>query len=231
MVTSAIDRYIEIEVNNIKNEHWRKYTNNEYIKLIKSKYYRTRIQSIPNIEKVKLNVYNKLGPIAPYIFLTNFCNKIKIPGAYNEIEKGLLLLEFLLNGFSFRQMEIYIYETNFYRIYQSIFIDKDNKKILNEWLDDMLNNCFSTNVLRLLSSKKKNPSLFDHVTLFLDGHHSKIAYQDINLEKTDFYSYKLKTNGLNTQFIIDCNDICVYMSNSLPCKNIANDYWDSLGLS
>lgn len=108
MVTSAIDRYIEIEVNNIKNEHWRKYTNNEYIKLIKSKYYRTRIQSIPNIEKVKLNVYNKLGPIAPYIFLTNFCNKIKIPGAYNEIEKGLLLLEFLLNGFSFRQMEIYI---------------------------------------------------------------------------------------------------------------------------
>lgn len=61
------------------------------------------------------------------------------------------------------------------------------------------------------------------MTLFLDGHHSKIAYQDINLEKTDFYSYKLKTNGLNTQFIIDCNDICVYMSNSLPCKNNTDD--------
>jgi hypothetical protein len=222
-ISSVIDKYIEIEVNNIKNKYWRKYINNEYVKLIKSKYYRTRLQDIPNIEKIKLNVYDKLGSIAPYIFLTNFCNKIKIPGAYNEIEKGLLLLEFLLNGFSFHQMEIYIHETNFYRIYQSIFIDKDNKKILNEWLDDMLYNCFSTNVLRLLSSKKMNPSLFDHVTLFLDGHHSKIAYQDINLEKTDLYSYKLKTNGLNTQFIIDCNNICVHMSNSLPCKNNTDD--------
>ncbi|KAI8967664.1 hypothetical protein BDB01DRAFT_691375, partial [Pilobolus umbonatus] len=30
------------------------------------------------------------------------------------------------------------------------------------------------------------------------------------------YSYKLKTNGLNTQFVIDCNNICVYISDSLP---------------
>ncbi len=223
MTSSIIDKYIEIEVNNIKSKYWRKYINNGYVKFVKSKYYRTRIQDIPNIEKVKLNIYDKLGPVAPYIFLTSFCNKIKIPGAYNDIEKGLLLLEFLLNGFSFHQMEIYIYETNFYRIYQSVFIDKDNKKILNDWLDDMLFTCFSTNVLRLLSSKKMNPSLFDHVTLFLDGHHSKIAYQDINLEKTDLYSYKLKTNGLNTQFLIDCNNICVYISNSLPCKNNTDD--------
>jgi hypothetical protein len=211
-----IDIYINSEINKLYNNYWKYLLNKNYIKNCKTKYYRTKIQTIPNIDKIKINVYNKLGYIAPYIFLTSFCSHIKIPGAYNEIEKCILLIEFLLNGFSMNQMSIYIPESNFYKIYQSVFIN--NRDILNKWLDYMLDNCFSNNILRLLSSKKNNPNNFEHVTLLMDGHHSKIAYQDINLDKKELYSYKLKTNGLNTQFIIDCNNICVYISNSLPCK-------------
>lgn len=215
-MTSEIDLYINNELNRIYNNHWKYLLSRDYRKTCPTKYYRTKIQSIPNIDKVKVNVYNKLGAIAVYVFLTSFCNNIKIPGAYNDLEKCILLLEFLLNGFSMSKMTIYMPESNFYRIYQAIFITQ--KDLLNKWLDYMIYNCFSTNILRLLCSKKKNPNLFDHVTLFMDGHHSKIAYQDINLNKKELYSYKLKTNGLNTQFIIDCNNICVYVSNSLPCK-------------
>lgn len=57
----------------------------------------------------------------------------------------------------------------------------------------------------------------------LDGHHNRIIYQDIHLDKKDLYSWKLKNNGLNTQFIIDINRICVYISESLPCKQNTDD--------
>lgn len=32
------------------------------------------------------------------------------------------------------------------------------------------------------------------------------------------YSWKLKTPGLNTQFLIDVNYIAVFISENLPCK-------------
>jgi stringent starvation protein B len=72
--------------------------------------------------------------------------------------------------------------------------------------------------LRLLCAKKFNPSLVDNITLLLDGHHNRIVYQNVFLDKKELYSWKLKKNGLNTQFLIDVNKMCIYVSDSLPCK-------------
>ena len=137
-MTSEIDLYINNELNRIYNNHWKYLLSRDYRKTCSTKYYRTKIQSIPNIDKVKVNVYNKLGAIAVYIFLTSFCNNIKIPGAYNDLEKCILLLEFLLNGFSMSKMTIYMPESNFYRIYQAIFITQ--KDLLNKWSEYSIHN-------------------------------------------------------------------------------------------
>jgi hypothetical protein len=217
---SQIDDYIEREYRNIYAKHW-KFMNKEYIYTAKNKYHRKKIEEIPNIDYLKKDVYSKLGSIAPYVFLADLCNDIKLPGPYNNLEKGLLLLEHLLNGYSMSEMEIYINESNFFKLYKTFYVK--NKDTVNKWIDDKINNCFSSPILRLLCSKKFNPNLFENITLLLDGHHSKITYQDINLNKKDLYSYKLKTSGLNTQFIIDTNRMCLYVSNSLPCKDNTDD--------
>jgi hypothetical protein len=215
-----LDTLIENEIQKIYSRKWN-FMKNDYFKTKKDKYHRKKIVEIPNIDRIKENVYNKLGSIAPFVFLTDFCNRINIPGPYNNIDKGLLILEHLLNGYSINQMVAYIPESNFYKIYQCIYIT--NREILEKWIDEKFINCFSNAKLRLLCAKKINPHLFNHVTLLLDGHHNKIIYQDINLDKRELYSYKLKTNGLNTQFIIDNNNICIYISESLPCKNNNDD--------
>ncbi|KAI8971191.1 hypothetical protein BDB01DRAFT_839670 [Pilobolus umbonatus] len=90
------------------------------------------------------------------------------------------------------------------------------KDFLEEWVDDKLANCFSNSITRLLYSKIYNPKSFEHCTLLLDGRHNKIVVEDIDLDKTDLYSYKLKKNALNTQFIIDSAGYLVYASESLP---------------
>jgi hypothetical protein len=38
------------------------------------------------------------------------------------------------------------------------------------------------------------------------------------MDKKDLYSWKLNSEGFNTQFVIDVNDIAVHISDSLPCK-------------
>lgn len=118
-------------------------------------------------------------------------------------------------------MEIYIPESSFFKIYESLFIK--NYDFLDQWLNEKMKFCFSSPLLRLLCAKKTNPGVIDNVTLILDGHHNRIIYQDIHLDKNELYSWKLKNNGLNTQFIIDINRICVYISDSLPCKQNTDD--------
>lgn len=217
---TQLDEFIEIEYRKIYAKHW-KFMNKDYVYTANNKYHRKKLDEITNIEALKKNVYKKLGSIAPYVFLVDLCNDINLPGPYNNLEKGLLLLEHLLNGKSMSEMEIYINESNFFKLYKTFYVK--NKDILNEWIDNKMNNCFSSPILRLLCSKKFNPNLFENITLLLDGHHSKITYQDINLNKKDLFSYKLKTSGLNTQFIIDTNKMCLYISNSLPCKDNTDD--------
>lgn len=210
-----IDTLIEKEVKRIYSKYWT-FMKNDYIYFEELKYHRKKIENVKNIEKVKKNIYNKLGSLPTFIFLTDLCSHIYLPGPYNTVDKALLLIEHLLKGYSFEEMEVYIPSSSFYKLYQSLYIK--NYDFLEEWIDNKLKYCFTSSVLRLLCAKKFNPNLLDNVTLILDGHHNRIVYQDIFLDKKELYSWKLKKNGLNTQFIIDINKMCIYISDSLPCK-------------
>lgn len=118
-------------------------------------------------------------------------------------------------------MDDFINDTTFYRIYEKLYIKKE--KELSKWIDNMFTNYFSNIKIRLLSSYIKNPDLFKQCTLIMDGHHNKITYENIDCNKKDLYSWKLKKNGLNTQFVIDNNNMVLYISESLPCKNNNDD--------
>lgn len=216
----TIDIFIEREYKKIYSKYWT-FMKNDYVYNMEIKYHRKKIENIKNINKVKENIFNKLGDIVVFVFLTDLCSNIKLPGPYIMLEKSLLLLQNLLTGYTAREMEIYIPETSFYRLYESLYIK--NYEYLETWIDNKLKHCFSSPLLRLLCAKKNNPKELDNITLFLDGHHNRIIYQDINLDKKELYSWKLKNNGLNTQIIIDINKICVYISESLPCKNNTDD--------
>lgn len=195
--------------------HW-SFLNNTYKSNIKKQYHRKKINNYENIQKVKEHVLKVLGCIPVFVFLTEICSNIKLPGPYYNIEKGILILEFLLNGYSISEMHIYDENDSFYKIYKTIFID--NESFLDEWIDKLMQNCFSNHITRLFYSSIHNPKNFEHCTLYLDGTHNKIIIEDIDLDKEDLYSYKLQCNGLNTQFVIDSAGFIVFISDSLPCK-------------
>lgn len=194
---------------------------NTYISVEDKKYHRTEDQDIRHIEEIKKELHEKLGPIPVFIFITDFCNKFYIPGPYNDLEKGLIVLYHLIIGISINQMELYLSHTNFFRIYKFIYITKYEE--LNNWINNIIYNCSSNKNIRLLSSYINNPSFVKHVTLIMDGHHNKIIYENVTVDKKLLYSWKLKTPGLNTQFVIDVNDVVVYISDSLPCKDNNDD--------
>lgn len=204
------DEYYEIHSN-----HW-KFMDNTYKSNIKKQYHRSKIDNYMNIQKIKKHVLESLGAIPVFVFLTEICSKIKMPSPIYNIEKGILIIELLLNGFSISEMKIYDPNDSFYKVYKSIFID--NYELLEDWIEKLMCNCFSNPSTRLIYSKLYNPKHFEHCTLMLDGRHNKIIVEDIDLDKKDLYSWKLKNNALNTQFIIDSAGFVVFVSESLPCK-------------
>lgn len=197
------------------------FLDNSYKPIEIKNYHRTVEQDIRNIQEMKKELYDKLGPIPVFIFITDFCNKFYIPGPYNDLDKGLIVLYHLVIGISINQMETYLSHTNFFRIYKFIYITKYEE--LNNWINNIIYNCSSNKNIRLLSSYINNPDLVKHVTLIMDGHHNKIIYENVTVDKKVLYSWKLKTPGLNTQFVIDVNDIAVFVSESLPCKDNNDD--------
>lgn len=212
---SGYENLLNAEYKNIYDEHWN-FMNNTYKSNIEKQYNRSKIGNYIGIQKVKEHVYDLLGAIPVFIFLTEVCSKIKLPSPIYNVEKGVLLLELLLNGYSISEMKTYDPNDSFYKVYKAIFID--NVDFLEEWIDKMMNNCFSNNDSRLLYSKIHNPPNFEHVTLLMDGRTNKIIIEDIDLKKSDLYSYKIKNNGLNTQFVISSEGFVIYVSESLPCK-------------
>lgn len=139
------------------------------------------------IYKIKKNVYDKL---AFYVFLSDLYGHIKLPGPYVMLDKVLLLVQHLLTGYTASEIEIYIPETSFYILYESLYIK--SYEYLEKWIDNKLRFCFLLALLRLLFAKKFNPLLLNNVALFLDGLHNRIVYQDINLDKSVLYSWKQK---------------------------------------
>jgi hypothetical protein len=114
-------------------------------------------------------------------------------------------------------MSDYIPFTSFYAIYKEFW--ESNKNDLNRVVTDMLENVFLSTTLRIINAKKINPIGFKNVTLYLDGHDSRIDYNEKDIKKRNFYSYKFKNSGLRTQVIYDINEFAIYVSESKPCKN------------
>lgn len=197
------------------------FLNNKYEPIEKTKFHRTELQEIKNIEIIKKNIEDKIGVIPTFVFLTDFCNKFNIPGPYKNIDKGLIILPHLLCGSSINQMQQYLNYTAFFRIYKFIYVTHYDD--LNNWINNLMYTCFSNKNIRILSSYINNPDLVKHVTMILDGHHNKIVYENITVDKKELYSWKLKKSGLNTQFIIDMNEIVLYVSESLSCRDNNDD--------
>ena len=78
--------------------------------------HRSKPKSVPNIQVLKKEVSEKLGDIAPFVFLTDFLNTIPLPGPYNNIDKGVCILYHLISGDSFLEMDDYIKKSTFYSI-------------------------------------------------------------------------------------------------------------------
>ena len=179
--------------------------------------HREEIRNIDNIEKVKEELINKIGYILVFFFLVKIFNKYDYKGPYVFMEKGLLLLYHLITGNSFRDMEDFMPSSSFHEIYKQFW--NNNKNELNRIFTELLENMFSSTILRIINAKEINPIGFKNQTLFLDGHDSRIDYLKKDIKKRKFYSYKFKKSGLRTQVVCDINQFVIYVSESKPCRS------------
>lgn len=218
MNNSIIKEKIDIEIDKIICEYW-SFLDKSYNKVKKKYYHRTELKDVAGIDIIKSQIYDRLG-YAPVFFFLNelFADRDYKGGAYRLSEKGLLLLYQILYGKSLRDMGKIIPYSSYYDIYKDFWLS-DNANVLNKKIDYMLENMFSNIKIRILSSRLYNPSPFKHVTMFLDGHDSRIEYQNINIHKKELYSFKFKKPGVRTQVLTDINDMIIYVSSSKYCKN------------
>ena len=179
--------------------------------------HRTVSKEIGFMSHIKDVLNKRLGPIPVFFFLTMIWPQHKYPGPYKEAEKGLLLLYHIVKGLSLEAMEPHMPKSSFHAIH-TIFYKKEYSTH-NKFITDCLANMFSNITIRLLTAKGKNPPLFKHVTLHLDGHDTRATYGESSAE---MYSYKLKKSGLRTQVAMDINGMALWVSKSASCKNYAD---------
>lgn len=210
-----MDKLIYEELNKIKHNYWN-FLDEEW-KIKEDEYkHRTELKDVKNIEEIKVELQNKLGIIPIFFFLNNIFVNYKYKTPYRDIEKGLLIIYHLITGKSIREMNDYIPYSSFHEIYKSFWDVNLNE--LHKTCNKLLENMFSTILLRIYYANRLNPEHFKHVTLLLDGHDSRVNYTDLKIKSKDMYSYKFKKSGFRTQVITDVNEIAIYVSDSLPCK-------------
>lgn len=178
--------------------------------------HRTSIKDMKSdIKKIKDILLNQLGYIPVFYFLVVLYGSYEYPGPYREVEKGLLLLYHIVSGIPGTEMHQFIPYTTFYDLYKDFWIT--NKKNLIKIVNKDITTMFSTPKIRVLSSKINNPDGFKNVTLFLDGHDSKIKYYNPDVSRKIMYSHKLKAPGIRTQTVNDVNNMIIWVSNSEKC--------------
>jgi hypothetical protein len=184
--------------------------------------HRTEIKEIKNnnMKYIKDTLLNQLGYIPVFYFLTVLYGNKEYPGPYKEIDKGLLLIYHIISGVPGKDMHQFIPYSTFYELYKRFWIR--NYTELNKIVRNDMKNLFTNTKIRILSAKANNPEGFKNVTLFLDGHDSKIKYYNPTESKKTLYSYKLQGKGVRTQVISDMNNMIVYVSDSEKCA-IGND--------
>jgi hypothetical protein len=202
--------------NSLMEEHWT-FLHSKWPEMEPTKFHRTEIKCVSQIDKVKKIVLEKLGAIPVFFFLTVLFQTQHYPGPYRNVEKGLLILYHLLKGCTFSEMAEFIPQSTFHDIHKSFY---GRERSLNELLDKqvtyLLANMFSTIKIRIISAKEKNPELFKTVTLLLDGHDTRA--KEVGTRSSEAYSYKLKKSGFRTQVCIDMNKMVLFVSESAPCS-------------
>jgi hypothetical protein len=180
-----------------------------------TKRHRTIIKEVNDIKHVKELVYDRLGTIPVFFFLVELFGVKDYSGPYRNVEKGLLLLYQLLTGYSIADMGRFIPSTSFYDMYKEFYIVMHEQ--LNEQITKLLKHMFSNVRIRILSAHEKNPSPFEHITMFIDGVDTRAMFP--RADKPSLYSYKFKKSGYRTQVCIDVNDMILHVSDSLPCRS------------
>jgi hypothetical protein len=182
------------------------------------RYHRTEIKPIPQINHVKSVILDRLGVVPVFFFLTVLWSSYNCSGPYNKVEKGLLILYQLLEGMYITDMERYIPKSSYYEIYKGWWgKEHDSNRGLDKILTGLLLNMCSSIELRVISSQYCNPIRFKHVTLFLDGHDTRLSYQGHSSESQ--YSWKLRKSGMRSQVCMDSNGMILFVSKSEPCKD------------
>lgn len=205
---------LKIEINKLVLEQW-SFLSKDW-KKIENKYkHRTEIKNVKEIREIKDKLFNKLGYISVFFFITILYTNKEYPGPYLEIEKALLLLYHLTEGLTAKTLVTHMPYTTFYALYKEFWITNYNN--MNKYVDSCLMNMFSNLKIRILSAKIKNPKNFKNITLMLDGHDSAIAYDKPDISKLKKWSYKLKSSGIRTQVLIDINENVISVSESLLC--------------
>jgi hypothetical protein len=217
--TNDIKNNINKEHEKITDEYW-KFLNYGWPKINKKINHTRKKSSINNCLEIKTELMNKLGIIPVYFFLTILFGDRDYPGPYNNVEKGVLILYFIVKNVPFDDMDKYISKSTFHDIYRKFYSEERIIK-LNKIIDYSLANMFSNINVRIMNGFLNNPNLFNQVTLHIDGHDTKgIVYG--SKDKSIYYSYKLKRNGFRTQVAIDNNGFIVFISKSQPCS-VGND--------
>lgn len=207
------------ELSKINYQYWQFLDYDYPIKISEYKH-REEIKNVTNIQKIKQILVERLGYTSVFFFLIVIFIRYDYKCPYVFLEKGLCILYHLVSGNSIRDMNDYIPFTSFYAIYKEFW--ENNRNDLNRFVTDLLENMFSTTALRIINAKKLNPLGFKNITLFLDGHDSRIDYKEKDIKKRNFYSYKFKNSGVRTQVIYDINEFAIYVSDSKPCR-VYND--------
>jgi hypothetical protein len=156
----------------------------------------------------------RLGSIPVFFFLSVIWSKFYFPGPYRAVDKGITFLYYFVAGHTMDSMSQFMPRTSFHQIYTAFF--KTEKSLFDKFITQKLANMFSTPELRVRCANWKNPPLFKHITLLLDGHDTRATYGD---NKIDMYSYKLRKSGLRTQVCIDTNGMAIFVSKSQACKD------------
>jgi hypothetical protein len=199
----------------LTNDYW-KFLNYGWPEIEQKKYHTKKIISIKKIKEIKKILLEKLGIIPVYFFLVILFGDRDYRGPYNNIEKGLLILYFIVENISIEDMDDYISKSTFHQIYRQ-FYSSDRMLKLNKILSFSLQNMFSNIKIRLLNGMIENPDLFNQVTIHLDGHDKRGMVYGAE-DKSIYYSYKLKKNGFRTQVAIDTNGMVLFVSDSQPCS-------------
>lgn len=177
--------------------------------------HRTGIKIVGHIKDVKETLVKRLGPLPVFFFLVVIWSGTLYPGPYRDVEKGLLVLYHLVTGKTMVEMSPHIPKSSFHAIHTDFY--KDRRRMHAKQISYLLATMFSTFPLRLMCAKLVNPPLFQHVTLHLDGHDTRLSCEEKS--SADMYSYKLKKAGVRTQVCTDCNGMAILVSKSLPCKD------------